>query len=262
MITRGMFGGTLLCLALLAVGCGPPSSSTDKPSAAPTSSAPEPAQVQATDPAPPEEAQVTDASSATDVAPEAPVPAPEALVASPAPLPAAAPAATATAKPPAEAPAKSPATPPAASLAAATSTTTPKAAAPAPVATAAPAPAAAPSPAPAPAATTSSIADPGGTVAVAATKPGLTRIGAEACGDCHDVQFESWAGGAHAKRNPPLDCEHCHGPGSEYKSKAVMKDPAKAEAAGLVMPDKAFCAKCHKKGVDDAFMEKAHAHDE
>ena len=31
-----------------------------------------------------------------------------------------------------------------------------------------------------------------------------------------------------------------------------MKDPAKAKAAGLVMPDKAFCGKCHKKGVDDA----------
>ena len=43
---------------------------------------------------------------------------------------------------------------------------------------------------------------------------------------------------------------------------AVMKDPAMARAAGLVMPDKAFCAKCHKKGVDDAFMGKAHAHDE
>jgi formate-dependent nitrite reductase cytochrome c552 subunit len=97
---------------------------------------------------------------------------------------------------------------------------------------------------------------------VAATKPGLERIGAEACGDCHDVQFESWASGAHGKRKPPLDCEHCHGPGSQYESKSVMKDPAKAAAAGLVMPDKAFCAKCHKQGVDDAFMEKAHAHAE
>ena len=97
---------------------------------------------------------------------------------------------------------------------------------------------------------------------MAATKPGLERIGAEACADCHDVQFESWADGAHAKRTPPLDCEDCHGPGSEYKPKAVMKDPAKAKAAGLVMPDKAFCAKCHKTGVDDAFMKKAHAHEE
>lgn len=99
-------------------------------------------------------------------------------------------------------------------------------------------------------------------MAVAATKPGLERVGADACGDCHDVQFESWAGSAHAGRTPPLDCEDCHGPGSQYKAKAVMKDPAKARAAGLVIPDKAFCAKCHKKGVDDAFLAKAHAHEE
>lgn len=116
--------------------------------------------------------------------------------------------------------------------------------------------------APLPVAATSAIADPGGTVAVAATKPGLERIGAEACGDCHGVQFDSWADSAHARRTPPLDCEHCHGPGSEYQPKSVMKDPAKAKAAGLVMPDMAFCAKCHKQGVDDAFMTKAHAHDE
>lgn len=121
---------------------------------------------------------------------------------------------------------------------------------------------AATTPTPASPAATSSIADPGGAVAVAATKPGLERIGADACGDCHDVQFESWAESAHAGRTPPLDCEDCHGPGSEYKAKAVMKDPAKARAAGLVIPDKAFCAKCHKKGVDDAFLAKAHAHEE
>lgn len=106
------------------------------------------------------------------------------------------------------------------------------------------------------------MADPGGVVEVAATKAGLERIGSEECGDCHDVQFTSWSEGPHASRKPPLDCENCHGPGSEYKPKAVMKDPEKARAAGLVMPDKAFCAKCHKKGVNDEFMKKAHAHEE
>jgi len=40
-----------------------------------------------------------------------------------------------------------------------------------------------------------------------------------------------------------------------------MKDPDKARAAGLVMPDKAFCGKCHKQGVNDDLMKKAHAHD-
>lgn len=236
MITRSTLSGTLFCIALLAVGCGSPTSSTDKPSAEPTNPAPEPAQTPTTTPAPAEEAQVADAPVATDEQVQTPVAAPAALATSDAPPPAAAPAAKAAKEPPAAAP-------------------TPKPSAPAPVPVASAPPPAAP-------AATSAIADPGGAVAVAPTKPGLERIGAEACGDCHDVQFESWTGGAHAKRTPPLDCEDCHGPGSEYKSKAVMKDSAKAEAAGLVMPDKAFCAKCHKKGVDDAFMEKAHAHEE
>lgn len=120
--------------------------------------------------------------------------------------------------------------------------------------------------APAPVTTTTAatpaLADPGGSIAVPAAKPGLKRIGAEACGECHEVQFDSWASSGHAARAPMLDCEDCHGPGSEYKPMSVMKDPAKASAAGLVIPDKAFCAQCHKKGVDDAFMKKAHAHEE
>lgn len=243
MITRSALSGTLFCIALLAVGCGSPSGPADEPSAKQTSPAPEPAQTQTTTPAPAEVAQVADAPVATREPVETPVTAPAALAAPSAPVPAAAPVAKTAKEPPAVAP---------------TPTSTP---APAPSATV-PAPVASAPPPPAAPAATSGIADPGGTVAVAATKPGLERVGAEACGDCHDVQFESWAEGPHAKRNPPLDCEHCHGPGSEYKAKAVMKDPAKAEAAGLVMPDKAFCGKCHKTGVDDAFMAKAHAHEE
>ncbi|MCM2311644.1 MAG: cytochrome c family protein [Steroidobacteraceae bacterium] len=259
MITRATLIGTSFAVVLLAAGCGSPTSSTDKPSPELTSPSPEATQSQTVIAAPAEPEQVADVPAAADVpapvvAPvEAPATAPQAPAASPAAPPPAASAAANTAKaPPAAAPTPAP-TPASAPVAAAAPTPKPEAPMPAPAVQASPPPAA-------PAAT-SAIADPGGTVAVAATKPGLVRIGAEACGDCHDVQFESWAGGAHAKRKPPLDCEHCHGPGSEYKSKAVMKDPVKAEAAGLVVPDKAFCAKCHKKGVDDAFMEKAHAHE-
>jgi cytochrome c5 len=112
------------------------------------------------------------------------------------------------------------------------------------------------------AAATPAVVDKGGTVAVAATKPGLSRVGSDTCEMCHEVQFASWSKTAHAARNPPLDCESCHGPGSEYKAMAVMKDPAKARAAGLVIPDKAFCSNCHTKGVTDAFLKKAHAHEE
>lgn len=244
MINRSTLSGTLFCIALLAAGCGSPSSSTDKASAEPPSPAAEPATTVMTAPAPTEDAPV-----------ETPASAPETVAAAPVPLPVAAPAVTPTTKPPVAAPAAVPAKLPAPALAVTTPTPAPAPKAATPAAVAATPPPAAP-------AATSAIADPGGTVAVAATKPGIKRVGAEACGDCHDVQFESWSIGAHAKRTPPLDCENCHGPGSEYKSKAVMKDPAKAKAAGLVMPDKDFCAKCHKKGVDDAFMKKAHAHDE
>lgn len=114
--------------------------------------------------------------------------------------------------------------------------------------------------APTQAAKASRVTDPGGPIAVAATKPGLTRIGAEKCKTCHKVQFASWAESAHAKRTPPLDCENCHGPGSEYKAMAIMKDPEKARAAGMVIPTATFCAKCHTTGWKDDMLRKAHAH--
>lgn len=104
------------------------------------------------------------------------------------------------------------------------------------------------------------IVDPGGVVEVKATKAGLLHIGAAKCKTCHAVQFTSWSAGAHAKRTPPLDCEGCHGAGSEYKTMAVMKDPAKARAAGLVMPGRDFCATCHKSGWTDDMLGRAHAH--
>lgn len=106
----------------------------------------------------------------------------------------------------------------------------------------------------------SPISDPGGEVAVRAIKAGLTRVGATSCRMCHKVQFASWSESTHAKRTPPLDCESCHGPGSEYKAIAVMKDPARAKAAGLVQPGAAFCATCHKRNWNDGMLKKAHAH--
>ncbi len=104
-------------------------------------------------------------------------------------------------------------------------------------------------------------AKPAVRVEVAATKPGLTRIGVAGCKGCHKVQHDSWAAGAHAALDPPLDCESCHGPGSEYKALAIMKDPAEARAAGLVNPGKAFCtASCHATGWQDGMLARAQAH--
>jgi len=104
------------------------------------------------------------------------------------------------------------------------------------------------------------VADIGGTVEVAATKPGLTRIGAAKCKLCHKVQFDSWAKTKHAARTPPLDCESCHGPGSEYKTLAIMKDSKKSLAAGLVSPARSFCTKCHTGPWSDDLLKRSHAH--
>lgn len=103
---------------------------------------------------------------------------------------------------------------------------------------------------------------PDGPVRVDAPKEGLTYVGVDKCKTCHKVQYTSWMESKHAALTPPLDCESCHGPGSEYRSLKVMKDPAAAEAAGLVKPDAAFCANCHVGGWTDAMLEKAHAHKE
>lgn len=44
-----------------------------------------------------------------------------------------------------------------------------------------------------------------------------------------------------------VGCEACHGAGSAYSPMTVMKDPAKAKAAGLAMPGKDHCTKCHNE---------------
>lgn len=42
-----------------------------------------------------------------------------------------------------------------------------------------------------------------------------------------------------------VGCETCHGPGSDYQKMSVMKDRAKAVAAGLLIPNEQTCLKCH-----------------
>lgn len=118
----------------------------------------------------------------------------------------------------------------------------------------------APAATPPPATSAPAVVDPGGPVAVAATKPGLTRVGVQKCGICHKRQRESWAASAHARRTPPLDCESCHGAGSGYVTLAVMKDAQRARAAGLVQPEAAFCQTCHRDGWQADMLPRVHAH--
>ena len=44
-----------------------------------------------------------------------------------------------------------------------------------------------------------------------------------------------------------VTCEACHGPGSDYMKLGIMKDKEKAIAAGLVIPTKDLCVKCHNE---------------
>jgi DnaJ-class molecular chaperone len=91
-----------------------------------------------------------------------------------------------------------------------------------------------------------------------------TKVGPEKCKMCHKLQYESWSASKHATQNPPVDCETCHGPGSDYKVMSIMKDVEKAKAAGLILPTKEDCAKCHGKGkvpaMTDELFAKVHAH--
>ena len=97
-------------------------------------------------------------------------------------------------------------------------------------------------------------------------------IGSDKCKLCHKVEFASWSTTKHAKAwdslkpaeqskpdcvkchstdgtkaMPGVGCEACHGPGSDYKTMAIMKDKQKAHAAGLIEPTEAVCVKCHNK---------------
>jgi len=42
-----------------------------------------------------------------------------------------------------------------------------------------------------------------------------------------------------------VQCENCHGAGNDYKGLSTMKDRQKAQEAGLVIPTKETCLKCH-----------------
>ena len=83
------------------------------------------------------------------------------------------------------------------------------------------------------------------------------KVGATKCKMCHRVQHESWAASAHAKND--LDCEGCHGNGGDYWTASVMRDRAKATAAGLVIPTLASCKRCHPD-ADAARFARVHAH--
>jgi len=84
-----------------------------------------------------------------------------------------------------------------------------------------------------------------------ANDKGFTTAAAETkeCVKCHvlgkdleECEFESTF-----DKTQGVQCESCHGPGSEYKKISIMKDREKSKAAGLIIHTKreAFCTGCH-----------------
>ncbi len=103
-------------------------------------------------------------------------------------------------------------------------------------------------------------------------KAAPTYVGINQCKMCHMKQYNVWKDTAHAKAFDVLkpadqakpecikchitgdnkelkgvQCEACHGAGSEYKSFAVMKNVKEAEAKGLNPKPVTVCVKCHNK---------------
>ncbi len=130
-------------------------------------------------------------------------------------------------------------------------------------------------------------------------------IGAAKCKMCHNKpatgsQFDIWAKGPHANAlnslkgddatNPKclkchstaasvdksllagikveegVSCESCHGPGSVYRSAAIMKNREMALSKGMTLPTEQVCRKCHNeesptfKGFNYAEYMKKIAH--
>jgi nitrate/TMAO reductase-like tetraheme cytochrome c subunit len=67
------------------------------------------------------------------------------------------------------------------------------------------------------------------------------------CLGCHTTGYgEVISDKATRKDLRGVQCEACHGPGSQYKSMKVMKDPKLAREAGLWEVTREICLRCHR----------------
>ncbi len=71
------------------------------------------------------------------------------------------------------------------------------------------------------------------------------------CLQCHTTGAGEPAGRFSESFDPfqGVQCESCHGPGSEYMADAIMLDPVAAADAGLRDVNKEICVKCHTEGI-------------
>jgi len=70
---------------------------------------------------------------------------------------------------------------------------------------------------------------------------------APACLGCHATAFdaEEWEKDPTFRIEDGIQCERCHGPGSEYMAEDVMRDPEASREAGLKFVTTTECRKCH-----------------
>ena len=83
---------------------------------------------------------------------------------------------------------------------------------------------------------------------------------APVCLGCHATaaEAEAWERDPGFRVEDGVQCEKCHGPGSEYMAEDVMRDPEKARRAGLRRFTKRDCAVCHyAKGSHAAVHRRA-----
>ena len=77
------------------------------------------------------------------------------------------------------------------------------------------------------------------------------------CLGCHTTaaDVEDWERDEAFAISDGVQCERCHGPGSDYSGAETMVDPEAARVAGLRIPTEADCLVCHKpKGSHDLVL--------
>jgi YVTN family beta-propeller protein len=78
------------------------------------------------------------------------------------------------------------------------------------------------------------------------------------CLGCHATAADSeiWERDPGFHLEDGLQCEACHGPGSEYAPLHIMRDPEQARLHGLKMPTRDDCMLCHRaKGSHDGVLK-------
>lgn len=83
--------------------------------------------------------------------------------------------------------------------------------------------------------------------AIAAEKGIENPADAPECTRCHITGYDAAAEllGTKYDKKEGVTCESCHGAGGDYSPMSVMKDEAKAKAAGLIEPKEKVCKRCH-----------------